>query len=172
MALGTTAALMLAGGAFSATSSVMAGQAQASATKKQANYNAEVYEQQAEMIKERQKISDLQFIRNSASARSKMVSATAGKGLMLSGSPLAIMIDNESQMQFDAAIDDYNTQINQNYLSSAAINTRQTGAAQARLSAFTGYSNAFSTILNTGATMGMLNMKIPNAYPITMKGGV
>lgn len=157
--VGTTAALLLAGGAFSATSSIMAGNAQASAAKSQANYNAQVYDQQAEMIKEQKKISDLQFIRNTATARGRVIAATAGKGLNLSGSPLAILIDNESNMQFDKAIEDYNNQIGQNYYTSAGVNTRQTGAAQARLAAYTGYTNAFSTILNTGSTMGMLNLK-------------
>lgn len=159
MAVGTTAALLMAGGAFSATTQVMAGQAQAKNIARQAEFNAQVYDQQGEMIKEQKKIQDVQYLRQSASARGKIVSQTAGKGLLLSGSPLAILVDTESQMQFDKAIADYNLDINRNYATSAGTYSRQSGAAGARLAAFSGYSNAFSTILNTGANIGMLNLK-------------
>lgn len=159
MGLGLTTALLVGGGTFSAATQAMGGQAQAKGIQRQAEYNAQIYEQQAEMIKEKKKISDYQFLRDSARVRGKITSQTAGKGLLMSGSPLAILADTESQMQFDKAIGDYNLDIEKNYALSGASYMRQSGAAQARLARFSGYTNAFSTILNTGTNLGILNMK-------------
>jgi hypothetical protein len=113
------------------------------------------------MIQEKKKIQDYQFQRDAARARSGIIAQTAGKGFNMGGSPLAILIDNESQMQFDKAIGDYNLDIEANYARSGATYTRETGYAQSRLARFSGYSGAFSTVLNTGATIGMLNLPKP-----------
>ena len=158
MAIGTTAALLLAGGTFSATSSVMGGNTQAKAIQKQSEYNAQVYEQQGQMILEQKKIQDYQFNRQAARARGSIVASTAGKGLLLSGSPLAILADNESQMQFDKAISDYNLDVERNYAISAAKNTRQQRIYNSRAARYSGYTNAFSTLLNTGTNVALLNM--------------
>lgn len=158
MPIGMTTAL-IAGGALTAASQISAGQTQAKSLQRQGEYNAQVYEQQAEMIKEQKKISDYQFLRDSARARGTIVSRTAGKGLLLSGSPLAILADTESQMQFDKAIGDYNLDIQRNYAVSGASYMRETGTAQSRLAKYTGFTNAFSSMLNTGTTLGMLNLK-------------
>ena len=158
--MGITSSLIIAGGgAMSATSSIMAGNAQAKGIKQQAEYNASIYDQQAEMIKESKKISDLQFIRNSATARGRSVASAASRGFRLSGSPLAMLIDNETNMQFDKAIEDYNTQVQYNYAKSGATNTRIQGRNQARLAKMNGYSNAFSTVLSTATNVGILSMK-------------
>lgn len=154
---------MLAGGAFSATTQVMGANQQAKSMERQANYNAEIYEQQASMIQEKKKIQDYQFLRQAASARGSIVAKTAGKGFNMGGSPLAILIDNETQMQFDKLIGDYNLDVEANYAKSGATNTRQQGAINARNAKVSGYSNAFSTILNTGASAYMMNMKSPLA---------
>lgn len=159
MALGTTSALLMAGGAFSAGSSIIGANQQAKAIQKQAEYNAQVYDQQAEMIKQKKKIQDVQFLRQSAFHRSSIIAKTAGKGLLIGGSPLAILADNESQMLFEKAIADYNLDIERNYAFSGANYMRETGRAQSRLSSYPGYGNAFSTILNTGSQLGMLNLK-------------
>lgn len=161
MAVGTASALLLAGGAFAGGSSVMAGQAQSKAIKNQGEYNAKVYEQQAEVIKEQKKISDFQFNRQAASIRGSIVAKTAGKGLLLSGSPLAILADTESQLLFDKAIGDYNSKIQENLATSGAGYYRASAAADARLARYSGYSNAFSTLLSTGTSIAALNMKMP-----------
>jgi len=158
MAIGTTTALLVAGG-VSAGASILAGNAQAKNIQKQAEYNAQIYDQQAAMIQEKKKIQDYQFNREAARVRGSIISRTAGKGLMLSGSPLAVLIDNETQMQFDKAVGDYNLNIERNYAMSGATNMRETGRSQSALARFTGYTNAFSTLLNTGTTIGTLNMK-------------
>ena len=156
MALGTTSALLLAGGAFSAASSIVGAGQQAKAIQKQAEYNAQVYGQQAEMISQKKKIQDVQFLRQSAQVRGAIVSRTAGKGLLLGGSPAAILADTESQMLFDKAIEDYNLDVERNYALSGAEYYRQSGKIQSRLARFSGYSNAFSTILNTGSNVAFL----------------
>lgn len=163
MALGTTAAIlgatMVAGGALSAGSQVKGAGMQAKAIQQQAEYNAQIYEQQGQMVLEKKKIQDYQFNRQAANARGAIISKTAGKGLQMSGSPLAILIDNETNMQFDKAIEDYNLDIERNFAQSGATNTRVAGAQQARLTKYTEYSNAFSTMLNTGTNLGMMNMR-------------
>jgi hypothetical protein len=159
--MGLTAAIV-GGGAASATMSVMGGNAQAKGIKQKAEYDAQVYEQQAAMVLEKKKIQDYQFNRQAAQVRGSIISKTAGKGLLLSGSPAAILADNESQMQFDKAIQDYNLDVERNYALSGATNTRQQGAYNANLAKATGYTNAFSTMLNTASTYGMMNLKMKN----------
>ena len=110
------------------------------------------------MITEKKKIQEYQFNREASRIRGSIISKTAGKGFNLGGSPLAILIDNETNMQFDKAVMDYNTDVERNYAMSGATNTRQQGIYNARATRFSGYSNAFSQILNTGATLGMMNM--------------
>ena len=158
MALGTTATLLAVGAGVTAGTSIMAGNSQAKNIQKQASYNAEIYDQQAEMIKQKKKVADHQYSRQAGAIRGSIISQTAGKGLMLSGSPMAILIDNESEMLFDKAIQDYNTEVEYNYAKSGAAYTRETGAQQSRLARFSGYSNAFSTLLNAGANIGMNSM--------------
>lgn len=170
MAVGTASALLIAGGAFAASSSVMAGNAQSKAIKNQSEFNAKVYEQQAEVIREQKKIQDYQFNRQAASARGTIVAKTAGKGFLLSGSPLAILADVESQLLFDKAIGDYNLKVNENAATSGALQTRLTGNADARLAKFSGYSNAFSQLLSTGSSVATLNMKMPTGPSGTKAG--
>lgn len=153
MAVGTATALLVAGTAFAATTKIMAGNAQAKSIKKQTEYNAQIYEQQASMIQEKKKIQDYQFNRQAAFARGLTISKTAGKGLLLSGSPLAILADNETQMQFDKAIGDYNLDVEVGYARSGAAYQRETGFQQAKLAKVKGYTNAFSGILSAGSQM-------------------
>jgi len=158
MALGTASALLLAGGGFTAASQFAGANIQAKSIEKQAEYNAKIYDQQGEIIKEKKRIQEYQYNREAARVRGAIIARTASKGLMLSGSPLAILIDNETNMLFDKAIADYNLNIETNYARSGATYMRETGANQSRLSRFSGFSNAFSTALSTGASIGIMNM--------------
>jgi len=158
MAVGTTA-LLIGAGAFSAGTSLMAGNEQAKAVKRQGEHNALVYEQQAEMLKEQKKIQDTQFNRNLKSARGKIIASTAGKGLMLSGSPLAVLADTESQMQFDKAISDYNSAVETSFAKSSAAQTRYSASVESRLARYSGFSNAFSNALSTGVNAAIMGVK-------------
>ena len=150
MSLGIAGSVLLGAGAFSATTQVVGANQQAKAIQKQAEYNAQVYGQQAEMVKEQKNIQDKQFARQLARTRSSIVSKTAGKGFLLSGSALAIIADTESEMLFDKSIMDYNNATQRNYALSGANYYRQQGAINSRLTRASGYGNAFSTVLNTG----------------------
>lgn len=147
--------IMLAGKSFQATSQILGGQSKAKAIKREGEYNAQVYEQQAEMVVQKKKILEYQFNRQAGAMRGSMVAQTAGKGLALSGSPLAILIDNETQMQLDKNISDYNLDIERNYALSGANYYRESADSKARLAKYTGYSNAFSTILSGGAELAL-----------------
>lgn len=149
----------LAGGIAQGLSQAKAGKAYADSMTRQAEYNAQIYENQAAMIQSRKKIEDYQYKRAAKKLRSTVVSKTAGKGLQLTGSPLAIMIDNESQLLFDQAISEYNLDVQANYARSAAANTRYVAQENARYAKSAGNSNAFSSILNTFSNFNKL-------YPI------
>ena len=151
---GMTTSLLLAGGAVSAGTSILGGNMQAKSIEQQADYNAKVYEQQAEMVTQKKKITDYQYGRAQGQMMGSIVSQTAGKGLTLSGSPMAILADTESQLKFDNAIADYNLDVERNYALSSAANERTRGANEAKEARFSGYSNAFSTLLSTGANIG------------------
>ncbi len=162
-------ALLIAGTAYSAYSSIKAGreqsaayQAQGVAAYQQSQYNAGIYEQQAEMVKAKKKIHDYQFNRQMGRADSAIIAQTAGKGLLFSGSPLAVLADNKSQMLFDKAIDDYNLDIEKYYALSGAQYQRMAGTSAlnqaneaARVSRSAGYTNAFSTILSAGSSYAL-----------------
>ena len=152
----------LAGGIMSAMDQnrqqTNAANLQAQAYMQQAQYNAELYQQQAKMIQQQKKIADYQSRRRIASMRGDLTAMTAGKGLLFSGSPAAIMVDNESQLRYDAAIEKYNLDVRRNsYLSQAsmALYTGQQNSAAALAQAPT-KKGLFATIL--GQVGGMAGM--------------
>jgi len=149
-------AAVLGLGAMAAFSQVQQGKAQAASFKRQGEYNAQVYEQQAEMIAQKQKLEAHQWNRKISQIQATTVSRTAQKGFGMSGSPLAVMVDNETQLQLDKATGQYNLEIERRYSLTSAANSRYVGSEQARLAKMTGYSNAFSTALNTVATVGSM----------------
>lgn len=150
-------AAVLGLGAMAAFSQVQSGKAQAASFKRQGEYNAQVYEQQAEMIAQKQKIEEHQWNRKISQIQGATVARTAGKGFGFSGSPLAVMVDNETELQLDKSMANYNSEIQKRYAKTEAMNQRFVGSEQARLAKMTGYSNAFSTMLGTVSTVaGMM----------------
>lgn len=148
-------AIQVAGMAFSAYNAYKGGQAQARAYEQQAAYNAAVYQQQAAMIEQKKKITAEQYARERGRVKGAIVARTAGKGLTLSGSPLAVMADTESQLLYDQAISDYNVDVERNVALSHAAYIQQQGAQQAALARSTGRTNAFQTILSSGGALAM-----------------
>ena len=176
MALGTTAAIMLGVGAFGAATQVGAGNAQAKSIKQQSEYEAQVSEQQAELVGRQKTVVDRRYDRLAGRTRATGIATTAGKGLMLSGSPLAIMADIESQIEFDRAGEQYNLDIQKGSFLSQAENTRATGRNQSRQAKSAGYMNAFSTMLSTGYSVSQMNTGNPlqkksTVYRPTHKAG-
>jgi hypothetical protein len=139
-------------GAMSAISQLNQGKAQAASAKRVGEYNAQVYEQQAEMIAQKKKLEEFQYNRKISQTNAAVMARSAGKGFGISGSPLAVMVDNETQLQLDKSIGQYNLEVERRYATSSAANARYAGSEQARLAKMTGYSNAFSTILGTMAS--------------------
>jgi len=156
MAVGTAAILgttALAAGGFSAFSQIKAGKQQSSNLLYQGNFNSQVYDQQAQMILEKKKLQEYQFGRARGQAQGAVISHTAGAGFEFGGSPMAIAVDNETQMLLDQAVGNYNLDIERNYALSAATASTYEAGQQAKLARTTGYTNAFSTILNTGTNI-------------------
>lgn len=143
-------------GAINAFSQAKAGQQQAKAIQQQADFNSQVYQQQGQMVLEQKKINEHQYLRQRKRAAGSIVAGASGKGFAFSGSPLAVLTDVETQMGFDKAIEDYNLDIERNRAISGASYYKETGRQQSALARATGYSNAFSTILNTGYMVGRL----------------
>lgn len=158
MAVGTTALLATAAvaGGVSAYKQAQSGRTQAKSLIGQGEFNAQVYEQQAGMIQEQKKLQDYQFNRQAAKARGSQISRTAGAGLLLSGSPLAMMIDSETQMLLDQAVGNYNLDVQRNYALSAAKASRDQAYQNAKLARSTGYTNAFTTLMSLGTSAAML----------------
>jgi len=150
-------AIAVAGlGVMAAISQVQQGKAQAASAKRMGEYNAQVYEQQAEMIAQKQKLEAHQMDRKISQMNAAVTARTAGKGFNMSGSPLAVLVDNETQGQLDKSIGQYNLEIQRRYAMSEATNSRFVGSEQSRLAKMTGYSNAFSTMLNTAGTVASM----------------
>lgn len=164
MGLETAAIVGIAGlGALTATTQIAGGRAQAKSARRQGEYNAQVYEQQASMIEAQKKVEETQYNRRIARLKGSIVAATAGKGLLLSGSPAALLVDAETQAEYDKAIGQYNLDVQKRYAQSGADYYRFTGREQGRLAEFGGYTNAFSTILNTAGTAFSLGRSAKSA---------
>lgn len=149
-AVSTGLTLMQAGGGImQAFSQQKAGSEYANSMMRQAEHNAQIFEQQAAMIQARKKIEDYQYKRAAKKLRGTVISRTAGKGLQLTGSPLAVMVDNESQLLFDKAISEYNLDVEANYARSAAAQARYIGAENARYARAQGSANSLTSILSS-----------------------
>lgn len=144
------------------------------ASKKEAERNARMFEEQAGiqagMIDEQKRIEGAQYDRARGRMRGKATARTAKAGLLLSGSPLAVMIDTETQMLMDRAIGRYNLDVQKvnvlNQSQATAFQYRQQGKAAER----SGFTNAFTTLLTTGMTIGMMNMPSSNSATVNIMG--
>lgn len=145
-------AATVAAGGVKAYSEARAGSQQAKELRRVGDYNAQIYEQQAGMILEQKKLHNYQTSRAIGRAQGSILTQTAGAGLGFGGSPMAIAIDNETQMLLDQAVGNYNLDVQRNYALSAARESRYAANQQARLAKFKGNMNAFSSILNTGSS--------------------
>lgn len=148
-------ALQAAGAGFSAISQLAAGKAQAKSVQQQAAYQAQLADMQAGQLAAQKNIQDAQYRRKFARTRSSIVAQTAGKGFEFSGSPLAVLADVESQMLFDKAIEDYNTDVAITFAQARAASYRYTGESEARAAKTAGRAGAFSTLLKTGTDIAI-----------------
>ena len=160
--MGAATAAIVGLGLITAGAQLGQGEAAAREAKYEGEYNATVYEQQAGMIDEQKKLEASQYDRAIRRARSTAISRTAGAGLELGGSPVAVMIDTETQLLLDQAIGQYNLEVRKTGALSSARYSRYSGKQGARAAKAAGYSNAFSTMLSTGFTAYSMNLPTPS----------
>lgn len=153
MGLATSAIVAL--GVTQAGMQIASGISKSKEIERQAEYNARVYEQQAGMIESQKGLEAYQYNRAIARARGTGIARTAKSGLLFSGSPLAVMVDTETQMQLDKSIGQYNLEVQKRYALSGAAEYRRQGKIGAKTALWAGYTNAFTTLLQTGAFASM-----------------
>ena len=173
--MGLTTALIAGAGLMGAASSISQGYAAQSEYEQQAKayqLQQQGYNKQADLLNvEINALDQMSILDRSRSARQRgrvegtILARTAKAGFTLYGSPLAVLVDDLTQLRLDEAIGEFNIEMakfnvrsEQYQLRSGAV-ASGSAAARARSSGKTavagGYTNAFSTLLKTGAYMGM-----------------
>lgn len=140
-------AAMFAMSAVSAISQIGQGRSQQA----EANYNADLVEQEAENLDIQKNIDYGRYQRLKGQYMATSVANVAGSGIALQGSALAVMIETQRQITEDQAIGQYNIEQEQNYKLNQAGSIRREGKQAKR----TGYTNAFSTILGGASRYAM-----------------
>ena len=163
--MGLMTTLLVGMGVAQAATQVMDGMAakteadyNASIALSESRYNAAILHQKAGMIEDQKKLQAAQDNRAIRMVMGRTTAVTAAKGIQLSGSPMAIMIDTRTQLEMDKLIGQYNLDV-QKYgvISQAESVTRagQTRAASYRRAGKTartaGYVGALSTLYQTAA---------------------
>lgn len=119
-------ALQLVGGIAGAASSMQQG----AAAKKEANYNANLIEQKAQLIGVQAGIENRQYERLKRKYAGKSIAMTAKSGLEFSGSPMAVFIDTQTQIEMDQAIGQFNYAQSKRFTMEEAAATRRFGKYQ------------------------------------------
>jgi hypothetical protein len=162
--MGFATAALVGLGALQAGTSIASGYA----TKKEANYNASLAEQQANNIENQQGLLNYQSNRQIGQVIGKTTTATAGKGITMSGSPMAIMLDTYTQMEMDKRIQINNLETEKQQSLSQAEALRRKG----KTAVYQGYTNAFTSALQTGVNYGMMSGSFDTGYANTSMGRV
>lgn len=171
--MGAMTAIMVGLGVVSAAQQISAGYAakdeanrNASAIESESAYNAGIKRQQAGMIEEQKNLRRMQDERQARFVYGKTVAMTAAKGLEMSGSPAAIMVDTMTQMNMDMAITSYNYDMQKYGVMSEAESISRKGstmAAQYRRGGDTavrgGWMGGMSALYNTAASVHARNYK-------------
>ena len=136
--MGAMGTVMVGLGAINAGMSIMGGFQQkkeadrnASAIEGEAAYNAGVYRQQAGMVEQAKQLKQQQDARKIRFAAGKTTAVTAHKGIEMSGTPVAVMVDTLTQMEMDKAITAYNYDVEKYSLESSARATEYRGSTLA-----------------------------------------
>lgn len=137
------AGVMLAMSAVQGISQIGQGYAQ----KAENNLNATLLEGKANLIDVQKGIESGQYERLKGQTQATSMNRLAGSGLMPSGSPMAVMIDTQTQIGIDQAIGQFNLENEKRYTKAEADAQRRAG----KRAVSAGYTNAFSSMLS-GAT--------------------
>lgn len=125
------------------------------AQKEEAKYNATLLEGKAGLIDVQKGIENAQYERLKGQTMSKSIASVAKSGIMPTGSAAAVMLDTQTQLNIDQAIGQFNLEQQKRY----TLNEAETVKRQGRQAVYSGYSNAFSSILSGTANLAMYNKK-------------
>jgi len=132
--MGAMTAVMLGLGAVNAATQIIGGMRQKDEADANANaiigestYNAGVYREQAGMVQQQKNLKAAQDARKIRFAEGKHVAITANKGIQMSGSAVAVLVDTLTQMEMDKAISGYNYDVESHALESQAVSTERRG---------------------------------------------
>lgn len=182
--MGAMTAMMVGLGVAGAATQVIGGFQQkkeaeynAKVIQNEAAYNAGVYREQAGMIEQQKQLKKMQDERMIRFAMGKTVSSTAAKGLELSGSALAVMVDSMTQLQMDKAITQYNYDVEKYAVLSQAESISRRGASMAaryrregETAMFAGITGGLSTLMGTAAYASQ-RLYVPKTSKIHTSGG-
>jgi ribosomal protein L13E len=168
--MGTVTTALVGLGVLQAGAQIYSGIAASREAKTQGEYNAQIYEQQAGMIEAQQGLEGYQYDRAIRKTRGTTIARTAKAGLLFSGSPVAVMVDTETQLLLDKAIGQYNLEVKKRYTQSGAAEYRRRGAIEARTALLAGYTNAFTSLLQTAS---LASSRLPTkTEPAKRAGGL
>jgi hypothetical protein len=152
------------------------------ATNNEAKYNASILNKQADaitaqqgMITAQQGLEAYQYNRAIGQTIGTGTARVAKSGLKMSGSPMAVLIDTQTQMELDKSIGQYkleiqkyNLEANKQYTIAQAEAVKRKGKS----ALMSGVTNAFSTLLNTGMSFGAGGFDTKYTANIAGKGTV
>lgn len=124
---------------------------QGKAQQAEANYNATLLEGKANMIGAQAEIDYGQYNRKKGKALSTSMATIAGAGIAPGGSAMAVMLDAQTQINIDQAIGQFNYEQEKQYTLNEASQARRKG----NQAVSSGYSNAFSTMLQGASNYAM-----------------
>jgi len=169
--MGAMTAIALGAGIMGATSSVMQGnqakleyeQQSRAYQMQQAGYNeqADLLEIEIAALDQKKVLEGSRYARQRRRVEGTVIARTAKSGFKLSGSPLTVLLDDLSQLELDESIGQFNIEMEkfnvrgeQYQLRSGAIASGSSAASarsSGKLATKVGYTNAFSSLLSTGA---------------------
>lgn len=168
-----TGTLGLVGGLASAFGSYQQGKAE----QEQAEINAQIYEKQAQNIKEAQKITDRQFRTQANVLRGQAVTTAARNGVRVSGTTANSISQSIMQLQMDNSYQQFNLEVEKHNAYSNAIlqryqgnMARANGLAQAGSTALTAGTNYFRNYWKSSDTNNTLTWAKGMKNKITSRG--
>ena len=121
------------------------------AQKEEAKYNATLLEGKAGLIDVEKGIENAQYERFKAKTLSTSMANVAASGIMPTGSSAAVMVETQKQIAIDQAIGQFNLEQQKRY----TLEEAETVKRQGRQAVYSGYSNAFSTMLSGASSYAM-----------------
>jgi len=131
----------------------------------EAEYNADLVEQEAANIDIQKDIDFGKFQRLKGQYLSTSVANVAGSGIALQGSAVAVMVNAQTQINIDQAIGQYNIEQEKNYKLNQAESIRRQGSIAVSTSRY----NAFSTLLSGASSYALYRGGFDN--PLRKKTG-